>query len=670
MRTVRQQLRQPLRTLAGIFMIALAVAVLCVSVAQTLAAQETAQALKETYLTVGFPSNSTIAERDAWLEQMLTQHPDIITGDLRHTLASAYAPGLVYDNHTEHPNQNDVFGQAKSDELPRTDILELQPQRLSCGQAMFEVTLTGLGPVTPRSTVLKDENGNYYVDETGNLATVPVEGGGYTMALTATVCRVIGLQEGYSDPTGFTLKLTLQLPTEADFAALELEAGEQRYLIYGQNYNDLDWLLRDNIAEIMTWWKDENLPTWDLNAAQYDSTGKIVKCKIGDLHTSVRDYTDFRAASMTLIDQTAIPMYNANPAYSVPTIVRLEGTAEEFLASAQGSLWQKALEDLQVNTHAFPVISTDDARYLPSFANGSATIEQGRTFEKGETGVCLISSTLAAKNNIQLGDTIDLRFYDMVAGIPGQEYIHDGDGIVNPTAYRYDSDATGFAGELTGYTVIGIYKQTSPWGNVTDDLYAFNPNTILVPAGTVTAQTDSSLYGQFRTLIVENDRFAELLDMAVADGMESCFEFSDNGYNAVASTLTNFEAAARKILPLGILVYGVLMALFLFLFPGREQRLLTRMDSLGAPHRKRVSYTLGATLTVLIPGTAIGTVAAIGLWQYVANEIKKWMQVEMAIQFNTNRLWQVAGVQLVGVAILATLIGLILSLSVNYMKKR
>ncbi len=671
MRTVRQQLRQPLKTLAGILMTALAVAVLGISVSQTLAAQETAKKLNETYLTVGFPSNSKVASRDAWMERMITQHPDIITADLRHSLASAYIPGLIYDNHTEHANQNDVFGKLTGNELPSTDILELQPQNLSCSHAMLEVTLTQVGVPYMASQILKDEFGNYMVNPDGTLATVPVEGGGCCTKLTATVTRVIGLQEGYFDPTGFTLDITLYQPTPETVEALELECGQQRYLVYGQDYQDLDWLVRDDLAERMSWRQEEALPNWDLSTLQYNpQTGKPYKCRIGDLYTDISGYSGFLTASLTLIDKTEIAMYSAPAELKTPTIVKLDGTVEEFLQSPEGALWQKTLDDLNVNTHAFPVIVTEDVKYIAAFATGNAVLEQGRGFQPGETGVCVISSTLAEKNGIQLGDTLDMQFYDMVENAPGQKYIRNGEGIVNPTAYPYYSDATAFAGDMTGYQVVGIYKQLSPWGNVTDDLYGINPNTIFVPTGSVSAKTDSSLYGQFRTIVIENDRFSELLDMAMADNMAGAFEFYDNGYNAVASTLVNFEAAAQRILPLGILVYAVIVALFLFLFPGREKKVLTRMDSLGAPHRKRVGYILGSTLTVLIPGSVLGTLAAVYLWQYAATEIKKWMQVEVAIQFDATALWKVAGIQLVLIALLSLVIGLVLSLRVNYMKKR
>ena len=56
MKTIKQLLRQPLKTLLGVILMTLAVAVLCVCVGQALAAQTTKQQLDERFSTVAVPS--------------------------------------------------------------------------------------------------------------------------------------------------------------------------------------------------------------------------------------------------------------------------------------------------------------------------------------------------------------------------------------------------------------------------------------------------------------------------------------------------------------------------------------------------------------------------------------------------------------------------------------
>ena len=59
---------------------------------------------------------------------------------------------------------------------------------------------------------------------------------------------VICLQEGYASPIGRDIYLDITAPTMEDLEAMELEAGG-RYLIYTEEYIDLDWVLRQRISE-------------------------------------------------------------------------------------------------------------------------------------------------------------------------------------------------------------------------------------------------------------------------------------------------------------------------------------------------------------------------------------------------------------------------------------
>lgn len=716
MRSILQLIRQPLRTLAGILVVALAVSVLSVSVSQTLAAANTAEQLNETFLTVALPTTS-MAESDlVWIEELKEEHPDIIEADACHGLASAYIPELTPDNYTQHLFMTDWLTQ---------NAYYLPDPRASYSAAMLVITLQDWG-----------EPENTYSFQLVNGTYVPYqETAAAQVELVGTVEQIIGLQEGYDDPTGYTIRMTLSLPDSGQWEEIQsqLVTGAQ-YLVYGMNYYDCDWGLRCSMAKLMIWREEPELLEWDMETYQmlswdwpvdyirtdgqyyaewkgqwfpvnfiqvedeyfleykgewYPITPKPtrIKVKIGDLYHGMTGYEleCFRAVTLTLTD---LPTYNSSTAaiteeeytqrYQTPTIIRLEGSAEDFLASEEGALWQKRLNDLTVNNNTFPVIGVDDLTYLAGFATGKAEITEGRPFTEEELSsgakVCVLAKSLAEANGLSVGDTIDPQFYDFDPSDPYQDYISEGrslhSGLVNPTAYYYRADTTPFAEDDGPYTIVGLYEQTAPWGDVDYDFYSFTPNTIFVPKASVPSAMDYSDYGMFRTLVIRSDSLYELQLLTVEDNKDDIFYYYDNGYSAVASTLDDYRQAAELLLPIGLVVYAIVILLFLFLFPGRQGKDLAMMSSFGAQHRRRVRHVVVSCLGIVIPGTAIGTGVGLLLWQRVSVELQTWVDTAVAVELDPLSLWAVAAVQVVVVALLAAVLAIPMSRRANLMKRK
>jgi hypothetical protein len=176
--------------------------------------------------------------------------------------------------------------------------------------------------------------------------------------------------------------------------------------------------------------------------------------------------------------------------------------------------------------------------------------------------------------------------------------------------------------------------------------------------------------GQFLTLVIHNDKLQELQLYSVENNMDGVFEYYDNDYNTIANTLENYEAAADRILPIGIVVYLIVIALFLFLFPGREGGTLSRMDSMGAGYVRRVWHVVLSAMGIVLPASAIGAAVAISLWQQISDALQEFMQTDITISLDISRLWLVAAVQAAGVALAVAGLGGFLSARVNPMRKR
>ena len=734
MKAIKQLLRQPIKAVAGILLVAIAVSVLCVCAGQSIAARETQERLNQSYLTLAFPKSDADGIQSQWLDSYAREHPEVVKEVSRIGLASAYIPGLIIDNWAQHWHKPLV---TTSNLFTPYDT------------AILEITLTDIGEVQDApQTHAKYEDGVFILDENG--VSIPIEfyGKPVTVQLTGTVERVIALEEGYPDPVGFTAHISLTIDTQRMLDALNLEVGG-RYLVYGTNYVDLDWQLRQRASQLMTWNKDTELPEWNLDTFagiydydsyehdgityytywtrdEYGALNEVIttdnleevpsigfKCKIGDLYhgMTVSDLKQFRSITMTCsrdvripntsvyqtedgqwvfedggeisyVDQfghtvVIIPQDEKAQLYRAPTIARLTGSAEDFLASEEGALWAEALHNVEVNNHAFAFLGVDNLGYIENFDRGEAQIIQGRDFtdEELKTGakVCVISKQLAEANGLTVGDTIEPQFYDPDMGLKYQLSMSNNGFLPKP--FYYFANTTQLQ-EAWSYTIVGIYEQNDPTPSMFDQYgeivnrYGFTSNTIFAPKGSIEAAMYSRESGLFKTTVLHNSSLEEFQLAAIEAGLGEEFQYTDNGYGAIAGSLTTYQENSARALTVGMTVYGILILLFLVLFPTRERAVLLTMEALGTKRPLRIGYLLTSSMGLLIPGTAIGTGCGMLLWDKVSTALSENEVALLDIRMNVGNIALVTGLQLVFTLVLVLLISVHMTKNKNLYKRK
>lgn len=711
MKAIKKLLRQPIKAVAGILLVAIAVAVLCVCAGQSLAARETQERLNQSYLTLAFPESDVEGAQSRWLDAYAQEHPEVVKEVSRVGLASAYIPELTIDNWTQHWHKPLV---TTSNLFTPYDT------------AILEITLTDIGEVQDApQTHAKYEDGVFILDENG--VSIPIEfyGKPITVQLAGTVERVIALEEGYPDPVGFTVHISLTIDTQRMLDALNLEVGG-RYLVYGTNYVDTDWQLRHRAGQIMTWNKDAELPEWDLNTFkgiydydtyeqdgityytywtrdEYGALNEVItvdsledvpsigfKCKIGDLYhgMTVSDLKQFRSITMTCsrdvripntsvyqtedgqwvfedggeisyVDQfghavVIIPQDKNAQLYRAPTIARLTGSAEDFLASEEGTLWSEALCNVEVNNHAFAFLGVDSLGYIENFDRSEAKIIQGRDFTaeelKNGAKVCVISKQLAEANGLTVGGTIEPEFYDPDMGLKYQLPMSN-NGFLPKPFYFFEN--TTQLQEAQSYTIVGIYEQNDPTPSLIDEYgeivnrYGFTANTIFAPKASIDAAMYERESGLFKTVVLRNGSLKEFQLAAIEAGLGEEFQYTDNGYSTVEGSLATYRENAARALIVGTTVYGILLLLFLLLFPARERAVLLTMEALGAERPRRIGYLLSSSLGLLIPGTILGAGGGMLLWDKVAAALSENGAAMLDIRMNAGSMTAVAVMQLV-----------------------
>ena len=623
MLSIKTALRRPIVSLLGILLVVSMTAFLSVGIGQAIMAKDTLNSFENNFTTVALISGKfrqdyrktykfgdktfsviqrTIPEEISnWLDSMTKEHPDIVKDISSPGLASAYIPDLEVDFYTDHPYEGSIVSVSATAAYPR-------PYGMPYNCVVLEFKLSEIGDITTKETNLG------LVDNTR--ASFETE---TFVQLKGVVTTVVECNEGYGDLTNRSIILSVKIRNPEALENLDLKTGE-KYLVFTNQFIDRIWktgddIVRFGIGETFTY--DENVyylhedgtktPLTDTSKTYIDENGETVTC-------TAEEYLE---------------------RYSLPVISHVADGLDAFLASEAGAEWRAVLECMKINEHAFPVVGLQKLGYLAHFARGSARIVEGRDFSskelEGGKKVCIISESLAAKNGISVGDTIDMNYYIYDLSIPYQDYIGAGKGIVEPTAYYYTS-TTGLTDKET-YKVIGLYRDDAEWSYVQGDLYAFTPNTIFVPESSVTGSMDYSDQGFFKTYVLENGTIDEFTKIVALAGYDELFVCYDQGYSVITNHLYEYNKVAMRALAVGISSSLVIAVLYFILFPMQQKKNVSIMYSLGASRKKRMSYLLSSNLCILLPGTLLGCVLSIVSCDLVSRALFAEAEVETYLDF-------------------------------------
>ncbi len=639
MKTIQQPLRRPVRAIAGILIVLIAAAALSIGAQQSITARSVGSTLEYQFSTVALPTKkynimeysigditiSTIGhempeEVKSWIEQTVAANPEVVKSDSKLGLISAYIPALTPDNETQH----DFFRVSQSS---GSTGAYTPSTATPYDRAILEI-------------LLDDINGpeEYYSDFLLDDGTTEERFMGYKLNLTGKIQDVLLLQEGFDDPTGRTIYLSIVLPDLPTYEKLELSPG-RRYLVYGAGYTDNEWELRGDLKENL----GVEIDAFDLTKLTYFSEKQIEQNKqLKPFNYAVArykhnySYIDLTASRVKKINSVSLSLSASNI-----NIALLSGGASEFLDSGDGAAWRQKLAEGEINNHGFPVIGVEKLGHIGNFAQETARIVLGRDFARDElaegANVCVIAQSLAEANGLSVGDTLSLQYYNYDPETPGQSTVSNGWATTNPAAYYY-GPAAGFSGPAEEYTIVGLYRCDNEWGDPQENLYSFTPNTIFVPKNSVTGTMDYGDQAFFRTIVLEHGAIPQFQQLVEDAGYEGLFVYYDQGYSEIADSLHDYEASARLAATIGAIVSGVLLLLFLFFFPARHGKTLAIMASLGATRVQRYRYIVADTLCLLIPGTVLGCVAGLLLWKQVAAKLMSAAQFTLDVPSSAGSL--------------------------------
>ncbi len=733
MKTLKQLIRQPLKTIVGLVFMTLATAVVCLCVGQALAAQNTKKSLDERFSTVAIASLQEDMngmdricmdmELIDWLGKMSLEHPDIVKGIAPNATLSAYIPKLSPYN-TQIPEHVGKYSYDATLFAPGDDAYA---GTTHFDSAMLVITLDQISAITSPMddyqlrnqmpagdfqsasewiTYLQQLQYQAYRNHKDyqiyqdfiDLALENTFTEGYTVTLTGTIHQVLSLPDGMRDPVGMTARLTLTLPSAQDIEALDLVPGEQ-YVVYGLDYFDdyqfvVEYLKQSKFRHIDFEPFDPEKVTMPTEAEirSFLSNKKINPVVLYDyVPLEQWQYNRFNTVSMTLcapinlfayesvldeagqvidrIPKAQVLYYDGdgqsytidtaqlNTRYAIPTIARINGSAEDFLASAEGQIWKAALEQSQVNYHAFTVVGVEDLHQLAAFALDKDKMGAGREFTTEEVAngakVCIIHEWVAERSGLQIGDTITLSFYSTDYAVPYKTDSAEVTGLIRPAASLYFG-ATPFT-ETAEYTIVGFW-QGNVWPDAQEDYYSFSANTVFVPRVSVQTPMEQSNSIPMVSVMLENGKIQQFHDLVRRSGYAGRFKYCDQGYSAIAVNFHNYASLAQQVMLVGITLYVILLLLFLLLYPATQGKTVWTMQSLGCKFGKRFGHVLLSSMVIMVTASVMGCLIGTALWDQMVAALQATAESSVALQLDTGVLTMIAGAQLLLGTLLSALV--------------
>lgn len=319
--------------------------------------------------------------------------------------------------------------------------------------------------------------------------------------------------------------------------------------------------------------------------------------------------------------------YHFPAAGQLPWVCEYTGSVTDYLNSDAASTWREDIVPLcQLNYESAAVILTDRAESMYSFNTGDAALLSGRFFTDEEyingDDVCVISAAYAEQNGLRLGDMIQLDYYDSGFG----EYNNGATAnsmlaAEDPGPYRqrYYMSPNDAIGVCKNYTVIGIYTGA----RFAFGAYQLNADTILVPKASVpNAQNyETRANPLLNTFVLKNGSAKEFEKYMEQQNLAGQFLYFDQDFSSMQESLEALETNAMRLMIVGIGVFLLTSALFLFLNFRRMNLTIRGVRLLGRSSKAVFREIIMALIPLETLAVLFGTCAAIALFDVVTRNL-------------------------------------------------
>ncbi len=306
-----------------------------------------------------------------------------------------------------------------------------------------------------------------------------------------------------------------------------------------------------------------------------------------------------------------------------PYYAEYSGSWEEYLDTEAGAVWKdEIIPYVQANHSSVPVILTDDIMGMYYFNTGDASILEGALFTPEQyadgDAVCLVSAAYAARNDLGVGDTVELEFYH--PGYSQELYnVLQGTGRTGLTIVRQPlSERTRMDVKKT-YTITGIY--TAPQWQA--GAHSFHADTFFVPKASVpnADRYAGATLSMLNTVIIKNGSIDAFEGHMAESGKAGAYIYFDQGYSEAAATVQTLIDNAMRLMIVGVAMFLLASMLFLLLFARRVAAVMRSMRLLGVPKKGVWLESLGILVVQELIAVLLGNGLAVILYDRITAQL-------------------------------------------------
>ena len=206
---------------------------------------------------------------------------------------------------------------------------------------------------------------------------------------------------------------------------------------------------------------------------------------------------------------------------------------DDFWETEAGAYFQDAIDICRINGSTLTAVSTPDLSMYTPFYNGDVYISDGRSFTADDYAngnkVCIISAYLAAMNDWQIGDKLDLSFFEATYGFSGEasdvtSYYEPLVETCNEETGKYELHAEDIMFDRGQYEIVGFFDGKVTRSNFMDDVQydmkeGVDRQIVFVPENAVTNLPEVPLSQYNTTVLLDDEQVIQFMSDMEASGL-------------------------------------------------------------------------------------------------------------------------------------------------------
>ncbi|MDO4543360.1 MAG: ABC transporter permease [Clostridia bacterium] len=364
------------------------------------------------------------------------------------------------------------------------------------------------------------------------------------------------------------------------------------------------------------------------------------------------------------IDGDANNIHRAS-SYLLP-FIEVENSASDALNSEHGQLWQRVIETCKISHGSMRIVKTSALFSIYGFNSGQMNVVEGRAFTEDEYAqgerVCIVSMEVASQNSLNVGDRIELSFYNNGYVVTNEA---NGDRFY-PRGYDFSTAL----GEPVEFEIVGLFS-----GGVWEHNYYFNfdMNTVFVPAASITepyefesvyrtgilsfpvynpeypdaekvVNADGTISYEYElselryagerpgmlSFVIKNGELNEFMTEMEQLGYGEHFYYSDMGYEQALAAVLSLSNGARTFLFISLAVGLLCLGLFFTMAVIQQKKQNLTLYSIGATRRTVFANIYKYLLFFIAAGCIMGAVISLTLFDRSIAGLLLAMEIELA----------------------------------------